>query len=224
MGKTRKGGLCALFLISLLVASCGASPSGGSKGTTRSSHGGAPNISLAGIDPSTGPTNGGAVVTVSGSGFESGGGLYEVLFGGSDFGGECDVKSSTRAVCTSPAHDPGTVNLVIETYDSWGAYGEQDTINSDVRFTFVGPATTTTTDPPTTTAPPTTAVPTTTTIPTTTSPSTTTGGCSPLSSSGNCYRAGQRCPASDDGATGRDANGSPIYCRTGSSGYLYWQH
>ena len=39
------------------------------------------------------------------------------------------------------------------------------------------------------------------------------GGCSPTTSSGNCYRAGEYCPHADEGLTGTDANGNPITCK-----------
>jgi len=88
----------------------------------------------------------------------------------------------------------------------------------------------TTTLPPTTapptTSPPTTAVPPSTTAaspltapptvaPTTpaTPPRTGPGGCYPLSSSENCYQAGQFCSASDSGKSGIAANGQKITCR-----------
>lgn len=38
------------------------------------------------------------------------------------------------------------------------------------------------------------------------------GGCSPRTSGGNCYRAGEYCPNADHGMTGTDANGNPITC------------
>jgi hypothetical protein len=37
-------------------------------------------------------------------------------------------------------------------------------------------------------------------------------GCSPTTSSGNCYRAGEYCSKADHGMTGTDANGDTIKC------------
>jgi hypothetical protein len=39
-----------------------------------------------------------------------------------------------------------------------------------------------------------------------------TATCSPTTSSGNCYRVGEYCPAADHGATGTNAAGSQITC------------
>ena len=50
------------------------------------------------------------------------------------------------------------------------------------------------------------------------------GGCTPLSSSGSCYRAGERCPGAYYDRSGIDVNGIPIYCRPGASGPYFWQH
>lgn len=36
--------------------------------------------------------------------------------------------------------------------------------------------------------------------------------CTPMTPAGNCYRAGEFCPAADHGTTGADADGNPITC------------
>jgi hypothetical protein len=75
-----------------------------------------------------------------------------------------------------------------------------------------------TTTPPTTTSPPTTLPPTTTTPPTTAAPPTgavgqaVPAGCSPLASSGNCYRAGETCPDADHGVSGTTATEGAVTC------------
>jgi hypothetical protein len=122
-------------------------------------------------------------------------------------------------------------------------------VGEDTSSTNVATGTaTTTTAAPTTTTPPTTATPTTTLLPTTTplttSPSTTAasspttpttvapaspttpprtgpGGCYPLSSSGNCYQAGQFCSASDSGKSGIAGNGQKIACKPSGNRYRW---
>ena len=85
--------------------------------------------------------------------------------------------------------------------------------------TTTAPSATTTTSPPPpsppTTTPPTPlppAPPPATTPPPTTPPVTSPPGCHPLSSGGNCYRAGEFCSAADHGLTGVAGNGETITC------------
>lgn len=78
--------------------------------------------------------------------------------------------------------------------------------------TTVPPTTTTVTVPPTTTTttPPTVPPPTPpTSPPPTAAPA---AGCSPTTSSGNCYSAGEYCPNADHGASGTTGNGEAIVC------------
>lgn len=78
--------------------------------------------------------------------------------------------------------------------------------------TPVAPATNTTTTAlraTTTTSPP---PPSATTPSATTPPVATPSGCHPLSSGGNCYRAGELCSAADHGLTGVAGNGETITC------------
>jgi hypothetical protein len=121
-----------------------------------------------------------------------------------------------------------------------GAAIGEDTSSTNVA---TGTATTTTAAPttttPPTTTPPTTSPPTTTVPPPTTAASPSTappnvapttpatpprtgpGGCYPLSSSGNCYLAGQFCSASDNGKSGIAANGQKITCRPSGNRYRW---
>jgi len=48
-------------------------------------------------------------------------------------------------------------------------------------------------------------------------PSASTGGCHPLSSSGNCYKAGEFCPSADAGQQGVAQNGEAITCEKNGS-------
>ena len=84
--------------------------------------------------------------------------------------------------------------------------------------TTVPPTTTTTvTLPPTTTpptAPPTTSPPPTSPPPTSPPPTAApVSTCSPTTSSGNCYSAGEFCPSADHGLSGVAGNGEAITCR-----------
>jgi hypothetical protein len=56
-----------------------------------------------------------------------------------------------------------------------------------------------------------------------TSATTAASGCSPRSSTGNCYRAGEYCPDADHGETGTDANGETIKCED-VDGSWRWEH
>jgi len=70
------------------------------------------------------------------------------------------------------------------------------------------PTTTPPTAPPTTSPPPTSPPPT--SPPPTAAPVST---CSPTTSSGNCYSAGEFCPSADHGLSGVAGNGEAITCR-----------
>jgi hypothetical protein len=74
--------------------------------------------------------------------------------------------------------------------------------------TTTAPRATTATQPP----PPPATTPPATTPPVTTPPVTTPSGCHPLSSGGNCYKAGELCSAADHGLTGVAGNGETITC------------
>ncbi|MCC6381549.1 MAG: IPT/TIG domain-containing protein, partial [Dehalococcoidia bacterium] len=85
---------------------------------------------VAGVNPSSGSTAGGTVVTVSGSGFT---GATAVTFGGTA-GSALSVTSDTRLVVTTPAHAAGTVDVVV-----WvGSVGSA--VSSADLFTFTSAA------------------------------------------------------------------------------------
>jgi hypothetical protein len=126
--------------------------------------------------------------------------------------------------------DTSSTNVATVTATTTTAAPTTTTLPTTAAPTTTLPLTTT----PSTTSPPTTAVPSSTTAaspptaspsvaPTTpaTAPSAGPGGCYPLSSSGNCYRAGQFCSASDNGKSGIAANGQKITCRPSGNRYRW---
>lgn len=62
------------------------------------------------LNPTSGPETGGTVVTISGAGFT---GATGVTFDGTP-GSSFSVDSDTQITVTSPAHDPGTVDVVVQ--------------------------------------------------------------------------------------------------------------
>jgi hypothetical protein len=82
---------------------------------------------VTGLDVTQGPSTGGTVVTVHGTGFT---GASVVGFGGIP-GSELHVKSDTELQVTTPAEQPGTVDVVVDT----PAGGS--TVSSADRFTFL---------------------------------------------------------------------------------------
>jgi hypothetical protein len=78
------------------------------------------------LDPDEGPTGGGTVVTITGSGFED---VDAVMFG--DEEAEFEVIDDTTIEATSPPHAAGTVFVIIET----GGGDSSPTVAS--QFTFV---------------------------------------------------------------------------------------
>ncbi len=79
------------------------------------------------VDPTSGPTSGGTVVTVMGRNFRS---SVTVTFGGAP--APVTVESSTLAHVTTPAHSEGTVDVTVT-----APGGESATASN--AFTFVGP-------------------------------------------------------------------------------------
>ena len=72
---------------------------------------------IQGIAPSAGPAAGGTLVQIVGVGFQDG---AAVSFGGVD-AEAVDVQSSTLILANAPAHDAGTVSLVVENPDGGAA-------------------------------------------------------------------------------------------------------
>jgi len=68
---------------------------------------------LVSLDPADGCSNGGFLVTLSGTGFRSG---ATVTFGGSP-GTDVLVQNATTITCTAPAHASGLVDVVVENPD-----------------------------------------------------------------------------------------------------------
>ncbi len=66
-----------------------------------------------GLSPSSGLTNGGAVVTINGTNFASG---ATVTFGGAT-GTSVNIESSTKLTCNAPAHAAGPVDVVVTNPD-----------------------------------------------------------------------------------------------------------
>lgn len=64
---------------------------------------------VASVSPPTGPTFGGTVVTVTGSGFT---GAYSVTFGGAS-GSSLQVLNDNQLLVTAPPNAPGTVSVVV---------------------------------------------------------------------------------------------------------------
>jgi IPT/TIG domain-containing protein/uncharacterized protein DUF1565 len=80
---------------------------------------GAPNIN-ANASPGSGTTDGGDVVTVSGSGFTVATGL-RVLFGGTDGSVNMGTSTSTSLTVTTPIHAPGSVDVAVINPDGQAA-------------------------------------------------------------------------------------------------------
>jgi hypothetical protein len=91
----------------------------------------------------------------------------------------------------------------------WIAFGEQLGVSSS------------STPPPAPVAP-TATLPPPTPAPAPTPTNAVTVSCSPVTSTGKCYTAGEKCPTADEGSTGTDANGLPITCRN-VNGWR-WEH
>ena len=89
------------------------------------------------ISPTTGSTNGGTSVTISGANFTSGATVYF----GSVTATATTVNSSTSITVISPAESAGTVNVTVTT-----AYGASATSSAD-QFTFVSPPSVSTISP-----------------------------------------------------------------------------
>jgi hypothetical protein len=88
---------------------------------------GQPSISSTGIDPTSGPTAGGTVVTITGSGF---GGPVTVTFGSLAATG-VTVVSFTQVTAVTPAQGAGAVPVTLS--DTGG------TVTAAQQFTYVGP-------------------------------------------------------------------------------------
>jgi hypothetical protein len=104
-------------------------PAGTSSGTVASqyTYTGGPVVS--GVSPASGPTAGGTIVTITGTGFA---GATSVRFGGT--AAAFTVVSSTQITATAPAHSAGTFFVTVTT--AAGTSGEV----TAARFTFVAPS------------------------------------------------------------------------------------
>ena len=89
-------------------------------------------VSVDGCAPDSGLTSGGDSVTVTGSNFGQAQGSGTVTFGGSE-AASYTSWSDTEIICVTPAHDAGTVDVVVDTDG-----GGQSTLVSG--FTFNTPA------------------------------------------------------------------------------------
>jgi hypothetical protein len=81
---------------------------------------------VTGVQPGTGPPEGGTVVTVTGTGFDQ---VTSVRFGGGA-GTSVKMLSQTRLQVTAPPHQPGPVDIVVTT-----AYGTSPTGKPD-QYTY----------------------------------------------------------------------------------------
>lgn len=79
------------------------------------------------LTPTSGPTVGGTVVTVTGSGFTTSG-IIHVSFGGAE-AGSVTVVNDTTLTCVTTAHVQGQVDVVVT------AQGGTDTITNGFRYT-----------------------------------------------------------------------------------------
>ena len=122
---TRQFGAPASRFISLAAANGRLFVPDGRKITALSLHG-PPSISS--VTPNAGSPAGGQVVTISGLGFT---GATSVTFGGAP-AAAVTVNSPTRITATTPAHDLGTVDVVVTT--GWGSSNPAGTAN-DYRYT-----------------------------------------------------------------------------------------
>jgi hypothetical protein len=86
---------------------------------------------VAGINPSAGPTSGGTAVTIAGTGFTT---SSVINFGGSASSG-VTVTSSTSITATAPAGSSGTVDVTVSTGGGTSATGAAD------HFTYTAPPT-----------------------------------------------------------------------------------
>ncbi|HTM89353.1 MAG TPA: IPT/TIG domain-containing protein [Terriglobales bacterium] len=93
--------------------------------------GGAPGVSS--ISPTSGPTNGGTAVTISGSNFAAG---ATVTLGGTS-ATNVTVVSSASITATTPAHATGTVNVVVTNTD-----GQSATLSNGFTYTNTSPTVT----------------------------------------------------------------------------------
>lgn len=103
-------------------------------------------------------------------------------------------NAARRAVCN------GTMSLAAAQQgiaSNWISLGEQLGVT-----TGTAPAPTPDTD----------VTPPATITPSSSAPTPSPGGCSPTTSKGNCYKAGEYCPKADAGMTGTDAGGNRITC------------
>lgn len=83
------------------------------------------------ITPNTGPTSGGAAVTINGTGFQPG---ATVFIGGTAAAG-VTVVSGTSITATTPAHATGAVNVVVANPD-----GQSDTLANAYTYVTLSPA------------------------------------------------------------------------------------
>jgi hypothetical protein len=99
---------------------------------------GAPTISATGLNPTNGPTTGGTLVTITGSGFAVGV-PTTVTFGG-DASTTVDVDSSTELTAVSPAHAVGAVSVVVSDAGGTATAAQQFTyISAPVTVTGIDP-------------------------------------------------------------------------------------
>jgi PKD repeat protein len=89
------------------------------------------------ISPASGPTAGGTVVTLTGTGFT---GATAVIFG-TTAGTSLTVNSDTKITIRSPAHASGTVDITVTTPGGASVHAAGD------RFTYIAPPTVTSVSP-----------------------------------------------------------------------------
>ncbi len=75
-----------------------------------------PATQIVSIVPNSGPAKGGTRVTIKGQGFAAGATVafgYAPASGGYQYATDVRVTNETTIVATTPAHEPGTVDLIV---------------------------------------------------------------------------------------------------------------
>ncbi|HEY2217559.1 MAG TPA: IPT/TIG domain-containing protein [Solirubrobacteraceae bacterium] len=93
---------------------------------------------VSGVSPSSGPTSGGTLVTITGTGFELGTSNTAITFSGKSFATDVECLSSTECTAITPAHKAQTVDIRVKVKGAGGLAATTAKSPLTDHFTFSG--------------------------------------------------------------------------------------